>query len=600
MTHFFNRYTLKDYLEKLPAEVVLNRFSSDSRETRKILSSRMMAEMIEAATSVDSVKERYEKLSTSAQSILLLTYLCGSGGIKISLSKDVKAELLNSFLIYLMVDDDSCEYLYGFSDIDEILSDNFQDDYTQYFGIESDTAPQPFFKYRALNDLVSLLNLASREELKLKKNGEPTLSTNSELKKITHISVDTIHFGKKSIILSYISKFLLHFAFEQGLIYRQDNMFLVSYKHASDWISKNVDEINDTLLRSALDYCGRWNIDILTSLTNNEKHYDFLKGNVEDISDALQLLYYCGFIGACKSSKHLSVCAVEKLWDIDPEDTAGSILILPDFSVMISQTISPELLYEFSRIGKLLKLDKVYKGKIDKEALSDSLSNGLKGEVVIAFLEKWRAPSNIIMSVKEWINEFHRVSIDEGKFIFISDNETVAAIGEHPQLEEYIEEVKTISVFRIKPGYESRVMSTLDSFGFDIRNQNIKEPDSKEPTPLLPRAERHFKDLKLVSDFISPAIEDADSGFVGGGKYSNTLKELSHHELMQVIDYALLMDSDLVIDYKGSEGVRKGMYTGEPQKITGPNGSLLEITESDSNKRIVLIIDQISRIAVSD
>ncbi len=598
MTHFLARYSLKDYLEQLPAEVVLQRFSSDSSEKRKILSSRMMSKMISDANSIDSVKERYFNLSSENRAVILLTYICGTGGIKISLSKEQKSDLLNSYLAYLMVDDDSNEYLYGFSDLDKIFEENFSDEYTQRFRAECQETVSPFFKYRALNDLVAVLNLAAREELKLKKNGELTLSTNSELKKITHISVDTILFNKKSISVPFVFNFLLHYAYEQGLIYSQENLFHVSYSRASEWVMQDINDIYNSINRSAIEYCGRWNIDILRNLTKDSNYFDFLKIDLGDLSDTFQLLHYCGLVGACKDHKSVSVCSTGDLWGLDKDDAAGSILVMPDFSVVISQTASPAKLYEFCRIGKLLKLDKVYKGKIDKETLCDSLSNGLKGDDVISFLEKWRAPSNIIMTVKEWINEFHRVSIDDGKFIFISDKETVSAIGEHPQLTEYIDEIKTVSVFRIKEGYENRVMSTLNSFGFDIRNQNHKEPDTKEPTPLLPKVERRSKDLKLVSDFVSLKTEDVESGYTSGGKYSNTLKELSHHDLMQVIDYALLMESDLVIDYKGSDEVKKGMYTGEPLKITGPNGSLLELTLSDKGNKVVLLIDQIFRIAV--
>lgn len=600
MTHFLTRYSLKDYLERLPADVVLQRFSREDVEKRKILSSRMMSKMISDATSLESVKERYLSLSLENRTIILLTYICGCGGINVSLSKEQKSDLLNSYLTYLMVDDDSNEYLYGFSDLDKIFEENFNDDYLQCFESQCEDTIHPFFRYRALNDLIAVLNLGAREELKLKKNGELTLSTNSELKKITHISVDTVLLNKKNISVPFVFKFLLHYAFEQGLIYNLDNIFHVSYKRASEWIMQDINDIYNSINRSALEYCGRWNIRILENLIKDSRFYDFLKNDISDLSDTFQLLHYCGLIGACKDHKAVSICSTGELWGVEQDNAAGAILVMPDFSVIIPQTISPAKLYEFCRIGKLLKLDKVYKGKIDKETLCDSLSSGLDGGDVISFLEKWRAPSNIIMTVKEWINEFHRISIDDGKFIFISDQETVSAVGKHPQLSEYIEEIKTVSVFRIKDGYENRVISTLSSFGFDIRNQNHKEPDTKEPIPLLPKVDRQSKDLKLVSDFVSLKTEEADTGFTSGGKYSSTLKELSHHDLMQVIDYALLMESDLVIDYKGSDGVRKGMYTGEPLKLTGPNGSLLELTESDSGKKVVLVIDLIFRIAVSD
>lgn len=600
MSHFSNRFTLKDYLEKLPADTVLTRFSKGENDKRKILSSKILSEMIEQTTSFSSVKDRYDALSLDLKQLILQTYLCGSGGYKVAITKNEKEELLNSFLVYLMVDDDLSEYLYGFSDLDDIFNKYFIEEFQKFYEKDFQKQSLPFFKYRAINDLVAVLNLSGRNELKLKKNGELTLASISELKKITHISTDTIHFLKKTKATEFIYKFLIHFSFEQGLVYKKDNLLLISANKASDWFTRDASEIYDDLIRTAVDYCGRWNINLLKDFISNGKLYSLSSQREILIDEALQLFHYCGIIGALIENKEHLICETGELWEFEKENSTGSVIILPDFSVMISQTVSPELLYEFSKIGRLAKLDKVYKGKIEKDALFDSLSSGLNGEHVIKFLENWRAPSNIIISVKEWISEFHRVSVESGKFIFVSDSETVSNIGSHPYLSEFIEEVKTASVFRIKSGYEQRVISTLDSFGFDIRNQNMSNDVEPEPTALLPESDRKIKKLKLVSDFISQATEESEPEFSGGGKYSSTLKELSHHDMIQVIDYALLMDSDLVIDYKGSDGVKKGMYTGEPLKITGPNGSLLEITESDSGNKVTLLVEQIFRIAVTD
>lgn len=598
MTHFIKRYSLRDYLESLSAELVLERFYKDKNEKRNILSSKMMSKIISESTLASSVKLRFEQLSAEAQRITLLTYLCGSGGIKLSLDKIIREELQNSFLIYLMSDEDENNYLYGFSDLDKHFEQEFLSDYVTAFAVEKEGIQTPFYKYRALNDLIAVLNVAARNELKLKKNGELTLAATNELKKITHISVDALYFTKKNSVLLFVYKFLVHFAFEHGLLYREDNILRVSNNKVLQWLSQNVVEINEALLRAAIDYCGRWNVTLLENVLKSFRQFEF--SNNPDVLYALQLLYFTGVVGASKIDKKINITLNDDLWEADNEDKAGSILFMPDFSVMISQTISPALLFQVSRIGSLVKLDKVYKGKLDKGSLSDSLSGGLDGREIVSFLEKWRAPSNVIITVQEWVNEFHRISIDDGKFIFVSDKETVNSIGSHPQLSQYIEEMETVKVFRIKPGYESRVMNTLDSFGFDIRSHKSKEPETKEPDPLLPKMDRHSVNLKLVSDFKAKVSEDTSTNYSSGGKYSNTLKKLSHHDTVQVIDYAMLMDSDLMIDYKGSTGVKKGMYTGSPLKITGPNGSLLELTESDSGKKVALVIEDIYRIAVLD
>jgi hypothetical protein len=186
-------------------------------------------------------------------------------------------------------------------------------------------------------------------------------------------------------------------------------------------------------------------------------------------------------------------------------------------------------------------------------------------------LEAWRAPRNVIETVREWIREFQRLCITGSPMLVTADEKVAFEIGSYGPLRGFLEPVRAHTLFRIRPGAEAAVKEILGAIGYDYRmpcrdNVNAGEwmsagqghSDSWEPVIGPPR------------ETPAPFLE------LRGKKYGSGLKAFDLNETMHVIDFAIMTGQGLMIDYGGSHRLRKGVYAIKPFSRTGGAEPLLE------------------------
>ena len=99
-------------------------------------------------------------------------------------------------------------------------------------------------------------------------------------------------------------------------------------------------------------------------------------------------------------------------------------------------------------------------------------------------------------------------------------------------------------------------------------------------------------------EYSSQRILVDDARQVRSSKYSADLKKLDGPDLIQVIDYAVLMGEHLRIEYGGSLGVKSGIYAVNPKAKT--RGALASLEGEDVRTGVLkkFMLDRIIRIAV--
>ena len=254
----------------------------------------------------------------------------------------------------------------------------------------------------------------------------------------------------------------------------------------------------------------------------------------------------------------------------------------------------PETLYTFSLLGAISKLDRVYKGIIDQSTVNESLSRGVKDDVLLSHLGKWGAPKNVISTVKEWIREYLRLCIIKGDMIVTLDEKTSMQISSYGPLRGIIEPVNADSVFHVKKGREKEVLDLLIAMGFDPRVPEVQHPKPVPAQSIL--AEDFDEELTLSLDFEVEAKRKSRP--MPSGKYSEELKELSINELFHVIDYAILMGHSLRLEYEGSPYLKQGIYTIIPIKLENGVEPYIEGKSESSGALKKYYIKRIKRIGV--
>lgn len=589
-----------DYLKKLPSAIVFKHIIKDDT-SRKIVSSTRLDSIAEDFLSHESLLARFQSLGSDAQKLCSFIYLFGANGIKINEKMPEHEELLLSFLVYSAKDSNNCSYFFGFIDTEKqlrIILASYIIPVT-LSDIETTILPPPFLKMRCLSDFTVLITLAFKEILKKKRNTTLVQTAVDALGKQLHTRSENCLFHNIKTDKTVIIDFLFKYGIERRYLSDDKDAYSTTIAQINQWFSYTNAELYENLVNYAIEYSGAWNKEVFKNISDTSQSKWFSTAQFpefcqDDLKTVIQLLNYVGIIEVIKIENDILWRNLTETIEFNQKESNLQVMILPDFSAIIPQEVMPEVLYEFAVLGNFTNLDRVYKGIISKGIINESLSIGVDGDLIITHLLKWQAPSNVLETVKEWIREYSRLSILNTSTIISCDENTSKQISAYLPLSESIEEVKADKVFKIKKGREQEVKGMLSSMGFDSRVPELK---IAKPVPAdcfwTHKSENEFI---VVFDF-EKIIHHPDKK-IKSGKYSEDLKELEMSDIVHVIDYAILMNNKLIIEYGGCEKIEKGMYTFIPRKISSDTDQVIEGVEIETFELRRYTIKKIIRIGV--
>jgi hypothetical protein len=401
----------------------------------------------------------------------------------------------------------------------------------------------------------------------------------------------------------------LWYCLRKKLIFTREEQYVAEHRLMCNWISRSVQDLYADIIDFVFSYQRLWRKDMVLEMVavphnpwlSCRAFGDELKNR---IFANIKILAYYGLVEYQKSSGDLlfrgSRENAREREGAMKNRQAADVVILPDFSAMFPQETSPEYLYWFSKVGSLDSLDKVYKGKIIKDIILDSLAAGIEGRSILAFLTLWRSSGNVIETVKEWIREFSQVCMETGAIVASADEKVTRRLYSFSPLAACLRPIQAHCIFRVVKGQEETVANLLSEMGFDHRSpmmQNSKNASENRTEPDIP------VDCAAGETMLSPVFDFEKSAqapplLLQQGKYSGSLKALELTELMHVIDYSLLMGSRLRIEYGGSPGIRKGIYLIRPLRYQKGPDPFLEAESGRTCIKKIFLLGRILKIGV--
>ncbi len=606
-------FHFSDYLGRLPGSFVYERFLKRCGPERKIVSASTIQDILARFASEKNLKDAFSRLSPGAQYAVSLAYLFGERGVSCeqfqgrALKNDspgLDDECIGSFLVYAAEDTQGKRFYVGFEEFEPKLRGLFCRTIVEKTKTRPDKEIRQSAPGLCVNDIAAVVSLASQGKLTKTKIGQ--FGKASE-----QLTARILHGGRPPYdwIANRVrpATFAVEYACRKGLIYLRDDRYVPVHSRMCAWTSRPLPDLHADIVDFAFSYLSAWRrtmVDELFSGPENPWLSSLAFGEDPGVmASSVKLLAYLGLVEFQKNSGDLLFRASRPGSagrDAVKPGQAPRVMILPDFTAMLPQEIAPEHLYWFSRIGRIESLDKVYKGKIDREVIFDSLSAGIEGAAVLKLLDQWQASANIRETVREWVREFLQVFMETGAIVVSAEEKVTKRLSSYGLLAGYLEPVRGHCVFRVAKGKEDLVAGILASMGFDHR------------APLMQRHEKPAEHLTL-SDLLdssgsagterSPVvtfekIPQAPPLVLQQGKYSSRLKALEITELMHVIEYALLMGNRLRIEYGGSPGVRKGVYQVRPLQCQKGPGSGLEAESGRACAKKIFVLDRIMKIGV--
>ncbi len=592
--------TLEEYLVCLPVDIVFQEFIDGQGVKRKILSSSLIRDAACQFASEKSLQARFGRLSAKSQLMVSAVYLAGMRGVPAPLISGFSDELLKSFLVFAGRSEQGATAYYGFSDLEAKIAPLCAAALTRAAGTKPSTPRPAFLPWYCLTDVVMIAIMATRGRLDKTKKGAFSRAAESCLDRLLHASRDAVGKGADAGRDACVS-LLISYAVSRGLMAQLGNSYRVSNKKLAEWASSPLDKLHADFCEFAFDDALLFRRPVMDRLFDGPgkswiSTAGFPEAAKRDAEACALVLGYCGYLDVCASGTAIAFCAAPRrdVVALVRALPAKGVILLPDFSAVLSQETPPDDLYWFSKAGEITSLDKVYKGAISREVINNSLSEGIDGEALVGRLAGWKAPNNVLETVREWIREFSRVYVTDRGCIVSFDEKATRQILSYEPLSKLVTLVRPQSIFSIRRGCEEAVKGLLASMGFDPRAPGESEPPIvRAGFDLSP--DRPPRITPVVS--FSPE-EGIQTRSVKAGKYGEKLKELDINDMLHVLDYAVLMGHGVVLEYRGSPRVNAGMYSVKPLAVHKAAEPFLEAETGPKKPKKKFLLAKIKRIGV--
>jgi hypothetical protein len=599
--------TFNKYLSLVPPDIIFKHLSLYFKQDRKIISSSTIGDISKKFNSEESLCYRFDSLSSKNKFLCSLTYLFGKKGLPAKKINGYDDELISSFLVFAGKNEKEEIRYYPFIEFEskllEKVAQNIINVTATKFPLQSDKNISNSF-LNCIYDIILISYFACRGLIKKTKKNEFSKTTSSVFKKYLYAARLV---NCEDIFLEYFNlsiSLLINYSLTKGLIFKKgDSDFCLNPNKMFSWIELPIKQIYLDFTDFAFKTTILWEPEIIKKISKLQKQTnfwlstsnfnDFIKKEAEIILLLLNYLGYCN-IKIYNKEFLFSVIESHDFSNSTKDFQQEKIIIMPDFNVLIPPNVLPKDLFWFLRIGEINSYDKIYKAVITRDMINTSLIEGTKESKIIEWLTSVSAPQNVIETVKEWIREFFRTQISTGTFVMSFNENVTNQLLEYEPFRCLTDYYKPHAVFKILNGHENEAKRILKSMGFESRERYSFKNEKKI-----------IEDIRLEEDKnIIPVVNfenqiDYEFKILKKGKYGHQLKEMDQIDLIHVIDYAILMNKAICINYLGSSFIKKGEYTVYPLKLYKTKEAYLEAFMKDSKVKRKFYLSKIKEIGVS-
>jgi hypothetical protein len=620
-----------DYLNRLPGSLVYERFVKRCGLGRKIVSASTIKDVGARFAAEKNLKEIFFRLSKDARYYLGLAYLSGDRGLPFEIvhpsagksgpktegegfdAKKTEAawfedELLGSFLVYAAKDAQGNRYYVGFDEFEPLLRNLLAESIVGK--IRTPLQKEAHFSSPDLcvSDVTAIVALASQGKLTKTKTGHLSKVSEQLVNRLLHGAQGAFDSGPGFARPALLA---IEYTLRKGLISLHDEQFVAHHDRMAAWVSRPMSELSSDFAAFAFSSWPLWRKgmvhEMLSSADNPWLSASAFGAEMKNRATAtIKLMAYLGLVEYCKSAGDYLFRGPRRSVPGRVAASGGrqtqspGVVMLPDFSAMLAQEIAPEDLYWFSKVGSLDSFDKVYRGKISKDILCDSLSAEIEGKKIMELLTRWHSTANVIETVKEWIREFSRVFMETGAIVVSSEEKVTKQLCSYGPLAGSLTPLTAHCIFKVAKGKEASVAAILAEMGFDPRSPLLQHPHGALERPFETGSVHglHKEEPQLSPVFDFEEEDGAPGRNPHQGKYSSQLKALELTELIHVVDFSLLMGCNLRIEYSGSPGVRKGMYLVRPLQYQKSPNPILEGETGRASVKKIFLLERIAMIGV--
>ena len=540
------------YLRLLPPGVLYERFRHELGLKRRVFSASVVRDLVNLLNDPGRLQEQMDELDPHTLYLALVLYAALPRPVAFPLDADESRKLVDGFLALPSRCEEGKTWLCGFrgrgeSVLEMLVRTLVAKGEGETHGADAWAGGHPS------NDLVLIIVLAGRGELARTATGALKRGVAARLHKM-------MSFGERGwrgwcpagvdCVLGWARE--RGYLQESGKQYHLGHAFGAAVDRGGVWLLNDFEQY-------CREYLNWWDWDRFAHAAGSRwfRLTSFPLSLHDEVRSSLIVAQLCGRVRIRQHSGEITF----QVRGVVPHEPAGAALtLLPDFSVLLAPHTPCREFAQFVRMGTVESFDRIYRGCLTRESLCTALGGGLNETEVFGALTRWRAPANVMATVKEWVREFNRVSLATSPLLLIGDSATGEHVQQCRQLRELIEPVTVRAVYRIRAGCLPRLEELLALQGYDTRFP-YRDDSQGAPARGLERAGHAvFEPMYDLDDVSPPSPRE-----ITGGKYGSGLVRRDRGDIDNIIDYAVLMGLGVRFEYAGSSGIKKGVYVVSPR-----------------------------------
>lgn len=170
------------------------------------------------------------------------------------------------------------------------------------------------------------------------------------------------------------------------------------------------------------------------------------------------------------------------------EDSETTLLLQPNFELLVPRNIDPAILWELESLADLIKPDQIMVYAISRDSVYRALCNGWTGDDIIGFLSGYSrsgVPQNVLCDLREWSDAYGRVRFQEVCLLSCDNPALAEAIRASRRTGPYIlGAISPVALLIDKNQYDD-ILRALIADGHlprpGISTMIVTDPDRPEP-----------------------------------------------------------------------------------------------------------------------
>jgi hypothetical protein len=234
--------------------------------------------------------------------------------------------------------------------------------------------------------------------------------------------------------------------------------------------------------------------------------------------------------------------------------------------------------------------------RLTRDTVLEAAANPILGEELGALLDSMDPPPVVRRVVQEWLEARRTCQFENVRVLRVRDPLRQTELAALPSVASLVEEAIPGWGFLVDPAREAELRVVLQSLGYDP-----PDPSGRDRS-ILPWTSPFSleSDAELSQEWILdlPAEEPRRSAISSSSKYGEGLKELPFQDMLRVIEYAILTDSDIEVVLKGGSQKPQRLRVLRIDKRREP--VTLEIKGSVGREEREVALETVRKIRVCD